>query len=232
VIGLIVPSNDPVIEAEMRTFTAAVNGVIVLASRVLLAGPISPQKLGHMLTKLPQALSVLMPDDRLDVLAFGCTSGAMAIGPEKIVAVVTADRPGLPVTDPVTASVAALNRLKARRIAILTPYPDLVNAVVYDFFSAQGFKIGAQGSFKQSGDATISRIPPEAIYGAGVALGSRDVDALFVSCTALRTSGVIERIEREIGKPVVTSNQALAGHSLRLARHHGPIAGFGQILRM
>lgn len=231
-IGLIVPSNDPVIESEIRAFTAAVSGVAVLASRVLLSGTTTPEGLMNMLGQIPQALSVLMPDARLDVLAFGCTSGAMAIGPEQISALVASDRPGLPVTDPVTASITALNRLDARRIAILTPYPDVVNAIVEDHFARQGFCLGAKGTFGQQGDAAISRIPPNAIFEAGVALGSRGVDALFVSCTALRTSPVIEQIEHAIDKPVVTSNQALAWQALRLAGYNGAVQGFGRLLTL
>jgi maleate isomerase len=61
-------------------------------------------------------------------------------------------------------------------------------------------------------------------------LGQGDVDAVFISCTALRCSSVIQRIEDDIGKPVVTSNQALAWHCMRLGGYLKPVAGFGVLM--
>jgi maleate isomerase len=229
-IGLITLSNDVVIERELRTFLA-IDGVSVFASRIPLMLKVTPQALRDMEAHIPHAVGLIVPDDRLDVMAFGCTSGAMAIGPDRVAAAVHQARPGIPVTDPVSASLKGLRALGARRIALITPYPDAVNEVVAGYVAAQGFEIVERGSFKQTSDPTISRVPPEAIYQAGVALGRRNVEALFISCTALRCSPVIERIEQAIGKPVVTSNQALAWDCLRLAGSRTAVEGYGRLLR-
>jgi maleate isomerase len=230
-IGLITLSNDVVIEQELRTFLSGVAGAAVYASRVPLLLTLSPQALRDMEAHIPQATSLIVPDDRLDVMAFGCTSGSMAIGPERVAAAVHRSRPGIPVTDPVSAALKGLKALGARRIALLTPYPDAVNTIVADYVEAQGFEIAARASFKQPNDPGIARVSPEAIYRAGVALGQRAVEALFVSCTALRCSPAIERIEQAIGKPVVTSNQALAWDCLRLAGCDTAVDGYGCLLR-
>jgi len=230
-IGLITLSNDAVIEQELRNFLASVVGAAVFASRIPLVLSLSPQGLCDMEAHIPDAARLIVPDDRLDVMAFGCTSGSMAIGPERVAAAVRRSRPGIPVTDPVSAALKGLERLGARRIALLTPYPDAVNRVVADYVEGQGFEIADRASFKQPNDPAIARVPPEAIYRAGVALGRRPVEALFISCTALRCSPVIERIEQAIGKPVVTSNQALAWDCLRLAGCGAAIEGYGRLLR-
>jgi len=230
-IGLIALGNDVVIEQELRAFLAGVEGAAVFASRIPLMLSLSPEGLRDMEAHIPRAAGLIVPNDRLDVMAFGCTSGSMAIGPERVAAAVRRARPGIPVTDPVSAALKGLNRLGARRIALLTPYPDAVNRVVADYVDGQGFEIAERASFKQPNDPAIARVPPEAIYRAGVALGRRPVEALFISCTALRCSSVIERVEQAIGKPVVTSNQALAWDCLRLAGCETAVEGYGRLMR-
>ena len=230
-IGLITLSNDVVIERELRSFLAPIEGSAVFASRIPLMLELTPQALRDMEAHIPRAVALIVPDDRLDVMAFGCTSGSMAIGPARVAAAVHRSRPGSPVTDPVSAALKGLKALGARRIALLTPYPDAVNEVVAGYVGAQGFEIAERASFKQPNDPGIARVPPEAIYRAGLELGRRKVDALFISCTALRCSSVIERIEHAIGKPVVTSNQALAWDCLRLASCSAIVEGYGRLLR-
>jgi len=230
-IGLITLSNDVVIERELRAFLAGLEGAAAFASRIPLMLELTPQALRDMEAHIPRAVELIVPDDRIDVMAFGCTSGSMAIGPERVAAAVHRARPGIPVTDPVSAALKGLKALGARRIALLTPYPDAVNDVVASYVGAQGFEIAERASFKQPNDPAIARVPPEAIERAGVELGRRKVDALFISCTALRCSSVIERIEQAIGKPVVTSNQALAWDCLRLAEYQVAIEGYGRLLR-
>ena len=230
-IGLITLSNDVVIERELRSFVAGVEGASVFASRIPLALALTPQGLREMEAHIPEATGLIVPDDRLDVMAFGCTSGAMAIGPERVAAAVRRSRPGIAVTDPVSAALKGLKALGARRLALLTPYPDAVNRVVADYVERHGFEIAERASFKQPNDPAIARVPPEAIRHAGVELGLRSVDALFISCTALRCSSVIADIETSIGKPVVTSNQALAWDCLRLAGCNTAIEGYGRLFR-
>ncbi|HEV3177628.1 MAG TPA: aspartate/glutamate racemase family protein [Stellaceae bacterium] len=230
-IGLVTLANDVVIERELGTFLAPVEGAAVFASRIPLMLELTPQTLRDMEAHIPRAVELIVPDDRLDVMAFGCTSGSMAIGPARVAAAVHRSRPGIPVTDPVSAALKGLKALGARRIALLTPYPDAVNDVVAAYVGAQGFEIAERASFKQPNDPAVARVPPEAIYRAGLELGRRAVDALFISCTALRCSSVIERIEQAIGKPVVASNQALAWDCLRLAGCRASIEGYGRLLR-
>lgn len=230
-IGLVTLSNDVVIEPELRSFLAGIEGASVYASRIPLVLELTPQALRDMEAHIPRAVELIVPNDRLDVMAFGCTSGSMAIGPERVAAAVHRVRPGIAVTDPVSAALKGLKALGARRIALLTPYPDAVNEVVATYVGTQGFDIAERASFKQPNDPAIARVPPEAIYRAGVELGRRKVDAVFISCTALRCSSVIGRIEQAIGKPVVTSNQALAWDCLRLAGCKAAIEEYGKLLR-
>ena len=118
----------------------------------------------------------------------------------------------------------------ANRIALLTPYTDDINEVVESFISGRGVDIAVKGAFKQRGDPNITRVPPKAIYDAALELGQADVEGVFISCTALRVSSVLEPLEQALGKPVVSSNQAMAWHCLRLAGYDDPVSGYGRLL--
>lgn len=228
-IGLIALANDMAIEPELGTFLPR-NAVGLYTNRIPMSKVATVDSLGAMERDITATTEGLVPDDHLDVVAFGCTSGTMTIGADTVAEKIRKAKPGIACTDPVSASLKGLRALGCTKIALITPYIDQVNAVVENYVSTQGFDIGVKGSFKQRGDPQICRIPPQAMYDAGEKLGKQDVDALFISCTAVRVSGIIQPLEEALGKPVVTSNQALAWDCLRQAGYTDPVTGFGKLL--
>ena len=85
-------------------------------------------------------------------------------------------------------------------------------------------------SFAQSDDFTVARISAESILDAVLQIGARDeCDGVFVSCTSLRALQIIPTAESKLGKPVITSNQALAWHMARLAGLSGSVPGGGRL---
>lgn len=229
-IGLITLPNDVTIETELRSFLP-LDGVCVLATRIPLPVQGTVDSLRSMEQHLTQAAALIAPVSGLDVIAYGCTSGSMAIGPDVVERRIKAARPEVACANPVSSALKGLRVLDCTRIAVLNPYSDEVNEVVGNHVTSQGFDIVASASFKQIGDRRITRVPPDAIFDAGLGLAGRsDVEALFISCTALRVSPIIDRLEAALGKPVVSSNQALAWDCLRLSGCHEPILGFGQLL--
>ena len=228
-IGLVCLDTDQVIEGELRAFLP-IPGISLLGTRIEYGRGGSPEALAAMEARIPETVDRIMPGEDLDMLIYGCTAGSMTIGPERIEAAVHKARPGVPVTNPVSAAIDALRSLGAKRIALLTPYVDRVNAVVGRFFEGEGFELVVRGSFKCRTGAEIGLVPPEAIYDAGVDLGRAECDALFVSCAGLRVAPVLQRIEDAIGKPVVASNQALAWDCLRRLGIDRRLEGFGRLL--
>ena len=74
------------------------------------------------------------------------------------------------------------------------------------------------GSFNEEDDRRAARIDVASIRDAAIALGrAAEVDAVFVSCTSLRLVDAVGGIEAALGKPVTSSNHAMAWHCLRLA---------------
>lgn len=231
-IGLIALANDPAIEPDVTAFLNT-EGVSVQTQRVPSPLHSNLRSLNAVGKDIAESLGGLMPDDRLDVVAFGCTSATMALGEDLVRDQIHAVKPGLPATNPISAALRGLDLLKCRRIALLTPYIGEVNHMVQDYLASKGVILVRTGFFNLADDGERSRVRAEAYDMAADALAlDEGVDALFISCTALRTCSVVERLEQRIGKPVVTSNQALAWDALRKAGHTAPLAGRGRLMHL
>lgn len=230
-IGLIVLGNDATIEPELNRIVA-LDGVGIYAHRIALGPDFSVESIRKLEGALGQVAAMIMPDDRLDVIAFGCTSCTMAIGAERVAERIRAARPGVAVTEPVSAALAGFKALGMTRIGLLTPYPDDVNRVAAAFLETQGLTVAAKAGFLRRADYDIARVAPESIEAAAIELGRAPVDGVFISGTGLRASSVIARVEAATGKPAVASNQALAWHCLRLARITAPLDGYGRLFRL
>ncbi len=230
-IGLVALATDHVCELDLRQIIPQ-DRVPLYVGRIGFAPEITVETLGAMRDGITAAAELILAGGRLDVLAYGCTSGTMVIGEDEVFARLRAARPGIACTTPPTAALAALRALGLRRVAVLTPYTEGVNRLVHDYFTARGLDIAAFGAFNKTSDAEIAAIAPASIIAAAQALDGPDVDGLFLSCTGMRGLAAVEPLEAALGKPVVTSNQAMAWHALRLAGHAAPLTGFGRLLRV
>lgn len=231
-LGLIVLATDHTIEHEWRRMLGGLDGVAFYESRLMNSASITPETLKEMERDIAYATRLIRPGERMDVMAFACTSGAMVIGDEAVAARIHEARPGIPCTNPIAAAVAGLRALGARRVALLTPYVDRINRMMRTYLEGRGLAVPAMGSFNHENDNEVARIDAASVEAAVLELGAHPaVDAVFVSCTSLRVVHLIEDLERRLGKPVTSSNHALAWHSLRLARYDEPVPGFGRLMR-
>jgi maleate isomerase len=231
-IGLVVLATDQTIEHEWRQMLR-LDGVAFYESRIHNAPTITPETLAEMADGIAAAAALIKPGIPLDVLAYGCTSGAMVIGEERVFALLREAWPDKPCTTPITAALAGLRALGARRIALLTPYMDEINQAMRRYIEARGIAVTAMGSFNNSNDNEVARISAASLEAAIRELGAeKEVDAVFVACTSLRVAALVERIEAALGKPVISSNHAMAWHALRLAGYGETVAGFGRLFRI
>ncbi|MDH3914016.1 MAG: Asp/Glu racemase, partial [Rhodospirillales bacterium] len=228
-IGVIVLGSDQTIEHEFRRIFD-IPGVAFYESRIHNANEITPETLKAMEAGIADCTARILPGLPLDVVAYGCTSGAMVIGDDKVAARVHEARPGVACTTPMAAAFAAFKALGCRRIALLTPYVDEINQAMRAHLQAGGLDVPVMGSFNEGDDRKVGRISPASLSRAALELGaSETVDAVFVSCTALRLVEVVAGIEAELGKPVTSSNHALAWHCLRLAGIDDPLPQHGRL---
>jgi maleate isomerase len=228
-IGLIVLASDQTVEHEFRQiFTMP--GVALYESRIYNDTNITPDTLKAMEAGLTEAADLIVPGIPLDVVAYGCTSGAMVIGDETVAARIHEARPGVACTSPMKGALAALAALGANRVALLTPYLDEINQTMRNFIEDKGVSVPVMGSFNEPDDNKVGRISPASIRKAALELGrSESVDAVFVSCTALRVVEIVADLEAELGKPVTSSNHAMAWHCLRLAGIDDPQPHLGRL---
>jgi maleate isomerase len=231
-IGLIVLATDNTIEHEFRRMLA-IDGIAFYETRIRNAAEINPATLAEMEKGMAAAAGLILPGVKLDVVAYGCTSGTVVIGEENVFARIREARPDVACTTPITGAVAGLRALGARRIALLTPYIEEVNQMLRRFIEARGIDVPVMGSFNHENDLEVARISQESIKLAVRELVKTDkIDAVFVSCTSLRLATIAEELEREVGVPVTSSNHAMAWHCLRLAGYREPVPGFGSLFRV
>lgn len=230
-IGLIALAVDHATEAEFWRMVPR-GRAEVYVNRVRVANPCTVANLRAIAPDLTRAAALILPGSALDVIAFACTSGTVVMGVEEVVGRIQRARPGVPVTTPITAATAAFERLGVSTIAMLTPYLDEVNQPIRAFLEAGGMRVSALESFNLANDIDMSAIPPSAIRAAALDLDSERAEAVFICCTAFRVAGVIAELEAHLGKPVVTSNQLMLWHALRLGGCAETLPGLGRLFEL
>ncbi|MET4575458.1 maleate cis-trans isomerase family protein [Ottowia thiooxydans] len=228
-IGLIVLATDHTIEHEWHRIMQ-LDGVALYQARLYNSADINPQTLAAMEKDIAPAVSLILPGQRMDVVAFGCTSGAMVIGEETVFERIREVRPGVACTSPITAAQAALKTLGAQRVGLLTPYVKSVSDWMADYIADRGFDVTASASYEHADDNEVARIDEASIRASVLEMGkSPDVDAVFVSCTSMRLASQVTSLEQAIGKPVISSNHAMAWHALRLAGIQDALPQWGRL---
>ena len=220
-MGLILLQTDEVLENEIRVLfdNVKLDGSTppLYHSRVPSGAAVTPETLAAMEAAIPDAVRLLPPAADIGVIAYCCTSGSVVIGEENVARAVHSVRPGVKVTNPIAAVKAQLSDLGAKRIGLLTPYEPQVSTAMADHLEENGFIISSFGAFGEKEEAKVTRISQASILEAIQAVGSGDqCDCVFASCTNLRTADLLEEAARRIGKPVISSNSALAWHIARL----------------
>lgn len=123
---------------------------------------------------------------------------------------------------------AALRYLGVRRLALATPYPDVISAAGRVYWTAAGFEV--IGHHRLDGVVNIYEETEERAHALGRAADVPGAEALLISGTGLPTAGIVERLERDLGKPVVTSQAATLWQALRTVGITEPVRGYGRLL--
>jgi len=215
-IGVVVLQVDETIEQDLRRLIPP-DAARVHVTRIASGAELTPETIARMADDLEGAVS-LLPDVPFDVIAYACTSGTTLIGAGRVAEEVRAGRRTSHVTDPLTAALAAFDHIGVRSVGIVSPYIETVAEPIRAAFVAAGLKVPVSLSFGERIEAQVAQIDPDCVFAAGLeAARHAQLDCLFLSCTNLRTLGIIEALEAETGLPVLSSNQVLAWHAAHLA---------------
>jgi len=229
-LGLLTPSSNTTMEHEfnlMRPREATVH-----AARMRLK-EVTPSKLIDMEKEIEPA-ALRLADAKVNVIGFGCTSGSLfrGLGHDQEIVTRIERATDIPAVATSGAVVDALTALNLSRISVATPYTEEINSLERRFLEENGFVIQKMKGLGIKDNQKIGEQSPQTLYKLVIEVDTAQSDGVFVSCTNLRTIEVVGRLEKELKKPVVSSNIATLWAMLRRAKYMKPIVGFGRVLTM
>ena len=226
-IGMLLPSGNLVAERQMQQMLAP--RVSLHTTRLPLTGS-SEAQLQAMIDNL-EAAARLLADARVDQIAFNCTAvSTFDPASEAVITKRIIDATNTSALTTAQALVSALNHFGARRIVLVTPYIDPINAREKIFFTHHGFDVVHDAGYGIETNWDMAQEPPETWADFTLANRREEADAYVISCTAIESADVIDDLEQQLGKPVLTSNQALAWYCQRCGGIEQPVPGFGALL--
>jgi len=228
-IGLIIPSSNRMVEQEMVRVLPT--GSTAHVARLRMTGAYQ-KSIDELLPEVVVSASTL-GDARCDAIAFHCTANSTneGEGGEQRLLAALGTSVAVPVTTTATAIREALAALDARRIVLVTPYSQSMTEHEALFFEAAGYDVAAMKALNCAGSDAYCAVPPETWEAVLTDARRDDVDAYVLSCANISCFAVIERIERALQRPLVTSNQSVLWATLRAADAPRP-AELGQLMRI
>lgn len=228
-IGSLVPSSNATQEQE---FWAALPRDTSLHTARLKLTKVGPESTIQIVEELEEG-SRRLADADVDVLLLALTapSSRKGLGYDRELKKRMEDASGKPATTAATATVEALNVLGVRKVALGAPWSDEVNGFTASFLEASGFEVPTRKALGYVDNLDIGALPAKTAYDLGRSLDADGVDAVMLACGNWHSMGVIDRLEQEIGKPVLTTNQVSMWGALRILGHVGSLPGYGILLR-
>ena len=229
-IGLVALSTDFSIERDFNSIFLNLP-IDLFVNRLPFYNPLTDKNLVKMTEKLTEVTENILPNQTLDAVAYGCTSGTIVAGVDQIINKIQSAKPNCKVITPITSAVNALKHLNLKKISVFTPYPQAINEKVINYFKNEGFVIQSFASFNLESDLDIGKIDPQYLLEVLTKIDTSDAEALFISCTALPVFEIIQELENKIKKIVLSSNQALIWDSIRSVGYNSSIEGYGKLLK-
>jgi len=121
--------------------------------------------------------------------------------------------------------------MNVKKIAVFTPYPESVNKTISEYLIKKNINVLSFSTFNLDLDVDFARIDPKYLFEILTKIKTNDVDALFVSCTALPALEILDEVEKKINKLVFSSNQTLIWETIRSVGYKNSITGYGKLLR-
>ena len=227
-VGLITLASDFRIEKDFNNVIYG-KDIDLYCNRIKCYNPLTNEKLKKMADDIPKVTEDILPDQQLDCVAYGCTSGTIAAGYQSIHEKVNLAKPNTKVTTPITSAINALKILKIKKLSIFTPYTDEINQSVINYFKKENIEITQLTYFDIASDLDIGKVDPEHLFDVLTKIDLSNSDALFVSCTALPVLSIIKDLEKKTGKIVLSSNQTLIWDTLKNINYNNKVEGFGKL---
>jgi maleate isomerase len=177
--------------------------------------------------------SKLLADAQVEVIAFNCTVGSLIKdkGYDQEIIERINRATGVPATTTTTAIVAGLKALDIKKLILVSPYTELLRQKEKAFLESNGFLVLNDRSLSLSDCFQQYEMEPLRWLEMVIAMQQPQCEGYFISCGGIRVVDVIQQLENELKKPVITSNQSLIWHCLRIMGLQEQIEGFGRLLK-
>jgi maleate isomerase len=231
-IGLVVLATDMVLEVEWRELFAGLP-IEILVARIACEAEVTPEALLTMAQQIGHCASLILPDVTLDAIAYGCTSGSLVIGEERVHQLLQQGNAQQITSNPFSAAKAALTHIKAQNVMVLSPYLASVNKPFYEALTHAGFNISRWGSLDLTLDREIGSMDPDHLPVLIDQLfdGLESIpDAVFISCTNFKAIAKLHQLEQRYGCYFMSSNQVMAWHVLHQLNIILPKGNIGRLL--
>ena len=229
-VGLIALASDFMIEKDFINVIKD-KDIDFFVNRIECYNPLTAENLIKMSEKVTEVTKDILPDQEIDCVVYGCTSGTIAAGHDSIEKKVKLAKPEAKVTTPSTAAIKALKKFNIKNLSVFTPYSKELNDEVVEYFRNEGFNIVSNSYFAIESDSDIGKVDQNYLYDVLSKIDLKDADALFVSCTALPVLPIIDKLEKKLNKVVLSSNQALIWDTLERIGKNKSIEGFGKLFK-
>ena len=230
-VGLIALASDFMIEKDFINVIKN-KKIDFFVNRIECYNPLTKENLIKMSNKITDVTKDILPDQDLDCVVYGCTSGTIAAGHDSIEEKVKVAKPMADVSTPSTAAIKALKKLNIKKVSIFTPYSKKLNDDVLDYFKSEGFEVTSNSYFDIQDDYDIGKVDQDYLYEVLSKLDLNGADALFVSCTALPVLEIIDKLEKKLNTTVLSSNQALIWDTLVKIKKNNSVEGFGKLFQV
>ena len=227
-VGLITLASDFRIEKDFNNVIYG-KDIDLYCNRIQSYNPLTNVTLKKMADDIPNVTKDILPDQKLDCVAYGCTSGTIAVGYQSIFEKVNLAKPNTKVTTPITSAVNAIKSLEIKKLSVFTPYTDEINQSVINYFKKEKIEINELSYFDIASDLDIGKVDPQYVFETLTKIDLSKSDALFVSCTALPVLSVINELEKKMNKVVLSSNQTLIWDTLKEINYNDKVEGFGEL---
>ena len=231
-LGFLVPPGNPTVEPEM--FAMAPAGVSVHFSRLVAHGPTGThagqEERNRTMVEHAGDSAALLAMVKPDVIMLAHTATSYTLGPRGEAELLSRLRAqcGTKVDTAFASVVEALKVLGARRIALGTPYGEETTLKGKALLEQHGFEVVSHGRIDNV--RNIYDETPERAYRLGRAVDTPDVQAVFLSGLGMPTVAVLETLERDLRKPVISAASAMMWRALRLAGVSEAVGGYGRLL--
>jgi maleate cis-trans isomerase len=180
------------------------------------AGTLTPADLPNYIDRA-LALAHELVDEDVDLIVYGCTAAGFLGGPARDaqVAAEIARIAGRRVITTASAMSAVLAHIGARKIAVITPYLDVVNERIRAYLAESGISVEILSTFNARTVEELAAIEPGQIAERAREVMQPGLDAVFIACSQLPTRAIIGSLERELGIPVWSSIRATAWQAER-----------------